>query len=386
MFIFLLLFLSLSTLCNEPVVLYVHLGKNWVEYLNTSINQVKKFNPNIDVYLIIDKDNFSKVKNKNVKLIDCEKLNKSIEHKKFILEHKLPEGFWQFASERFFYIQNFILDTKIENIIHLESDIMIFCDLKNQFNKFKQLSQNNSTIGATFDSENRCIPGIVFINGLIINNLMETFNKETKNRLNDMQAISQFRKNYPKNCICLPIITPEYHYKYELKSLINEIPENPNKYFEHVDHFGAIFDAASLGQYLGGIDPIHVNNSSGFINETCIFNPSLLSINWELDNNKFYVPYLKHEIKKYKINNLHIHCKRLNDFTDKAIELEIFKINTDLKNYIDNEIKKSNYDKTLLMYSSGDKSDNLDAIKYLLYLKANFDIKNSDKKIDIIKT
>ena len=153
MFIFLLLFLSLSTLCNEPVVLYVHLGKNWVEYLNTSINQVKKFNPNIDVYLIIDKDNFSKVKNKNVKLIDCEKLNKSIEHKKFILEHKLPEGFWQFASERFFYIQNFILDTKIENIIHLESDIMIFCDLKNQFNKFKQLSQNNSTIGATFDTD-----------------------------------------------------------------------------------------------------------------------------------------------------------------------------------------------------------------------------------------
>ena len=84
MFIFLLLFLSLSTLCNEPVVLYVHLGKNWVEYLNTSINQVKKFNPNIDVYLIVDKDNFSKVKNKDVKLIDYEKLNKSIEHKKFI--------------------------------------------------------------------------------------------------------------------------------------------------------------------------------------------------------------------------------------------------------------------------------------------------------------
>ena len=370
MIIFLLLFLSLSTLCNKPVVLYVHLGKNWVEYLNTSINQVKKFNPDIDIYLISDKDSFLKVTNKDVKLIDYEKLNKSFEHIKFIENHQLSQGFWQFASERFFYIQNFILDTGMKNIIHLESDIMIYCNLQEQFNKFIQLSKKETSIGATFDSDNRCIPGIVFIKGSMTN-LLNTFNIELKNRLNDMQAISQFRKKYPNNCIALPIITPEYHNEYGLRSLINETPENPNIYFEHSDYFDSIFDAASLGQFLGGIDPIHLNNGSGFINETCIFNPSMLFISWEQDNNnKFYLPYIKHRNRKYKINNLHIHCKRLKDFTDKAIELEIYKIKTNLKNDLDEKIKNMNANiDSLIMFFEKDQLSNSDAIKYLKYLK-----------------
>jgi hypothetical protein len=366
MLIFMLCFLSLY---SNPVVLYVHLGKNWVEYLNTSINQVKKFNPDIDIYLISDKDNFLKVTNKDVKLIDYEKLNKSPEHIQFIENHGLSSGFWQFASERFFYIQNFILDTKLKNIIHLESDIMVFCNLKEQFNKFSQLAKNENIIGATFDSDNRCIPGIVFIKGSMTN-LLNTFNIELKNKLNDMQAISQFRKNYPGNCLSLPIITPEYHYEYGLRNLQNEIPEDPAIYFEYSNHFDAIFDAASLGQFLGGIDPIHLNNGSGFINETCIFDPSLLSINWELNDNNFYLPYIKYKNKKYKINNLHIHCKRLNDFTDKAIELEIYKIKTNLKNDLDEKIKNMNANIDSLI-SSFEKKElhNLDAIKYLKYLK-----------------
>lgn len=366
MLIFMLCFLSLY---SNPVVLYVHLGKNWVEYLNTSINQVKKFNPEIDIYLISDKDNFLKVTNKDVKLIDYEKLNKSPEHIQFIENHGLSSGFWQFASERFFYIQNFILDTKLKNIIHLESDIMVFCNLKEQFNKFSQLAKNENIIGATFDSDNRCIPGIVFIKGSMTN-LLKTFNIELKNKLNDMQAISQFRKNYPGNCLSLPIITPEYHYEYGLRNLQNEIPEDPAIYFEYSNHFDAIFDAASLGQFLGGIDPIHLNNGSGFINETCIFDPSLLSINWELNDNNFYLPYIKYKNKKYKINNLHIHCKRLNDFTDKAIELEIYKIKTNLKNDLDEKIKNMNANIDSLI-SSFEKKElhNLDAIKYLKYLK-----------------
>ena len=40
------------------------------------------------------------------------------------------------------------------------------------------------------------------------------------------------------------------------------------------DRFQYIFDAAAIGQYLGGIDPIHdKNDTSGFVNEICIINP-----------------------------------------------------------------------------------------------------------------
>jgi hypothetical protein len=75
-----------------------------------------------------------------------------------------------------------------------------------------------------------------------------------------------------------------------------------------------IFDAAAIGQYLGGIDTIHKNGGvPGFVNETCIIDYSKYTFHWIKDNNLF-IPMVKIDNQYYKIAGLHIHSKRLNNF------------------------------------------------------------------------
>lgn len=362
----LIIFIIIKT--QEPIILLVHIGPKWLEYINICISQINKFNQKTELYLICEEKHFQNVQDKNIKLIDINKLKKTNEHLQFINNSKLSAGFWQYASERFLYIQDFMNQYQIDNVIHLESDIMVYSELKDEYKKFDQLTNNCDKIGATFDSDKRCIPGIIFIKGDSVNHLAKKF-ANSKNNVNDMINISLFKDEFPELCINLPIITKEYTEKYALKNQIKQEIRNPKFYFEHADFFNSIFDAASIGQYLGGIDPIHQNNGSGFINETCVFNPSLINIIWK-KTNLGYVPFAKFEDKKYKINNLHIHCKRLQDFTDKGIEYEIFKIKTNLKNYLDNEIQDANSNLDLLIEKfSKNPLINLDSLKYLNYLK-----------------
>jgi hypothetical protein len=368
---------------QEPIILLVHIGPKWLEYINTCIAQINKFNKKAELYLICEERHFLNIQNKNINLIDINKLKKTEEHLQFINNSKLTAGFWQYASERFLCIQDFMKQYNVNDVIHLESDIMVYTELKEEYKKFDQLTNNLDKIGATFDSDKRCIPGIIFIKGNAINKLALKFAKNQNNK-NDMEIISLFKDEFPHLCINLPIITKEYAEVHKLGNLIGQEASNPNFYFEHADFFESIFDAAAIGQYLGGIDPIHINNGSGFINETCIFNPSLLDIEWK-KTNKGYVPFAKFDNKKYKINNLHIHCKRLQDFTDKSIENRIFQIKTNLKNEIDKEILLSNdninsldgndrSNKTLLMHYCEKSEQNIDAIKYLIFKGANLNI------------
>jgi hypothetical protein len=74
--------------------------------------------------------------------------------------------------------------------------------------------------------------------------------------------------------------------------------------------FGYIFDAAAMGQYLGGIDPRnHPGDTRGFVNETCVIKYNTYKFTWE--NQK---PHIIINDIKFLIFNLHIHHKNLHDF------------------------------------------------------------------------
>lgn len=79
--------------------------------------------------------------------------------------------------------------------------------------------------------------------------------------------------------------------------------------------FPFVFDAAAMGQYLGGIDP---NNSpgdtKGFVNESCAIRYDLYQFEWETID-EIRKPFLVVNPKKrVPIFNLHIHCKKVDQF------------------------------------------------------------------------
>ena len=307
----------------EYSIVFVHLGNHLQVYLKDALIQSRIFNPRADIYLIanqhaLDKNVFYEIFiEQNVKPIHCEKLEPSSAHCEFLnnstLNNSFREGFWRKATERFFYLEEFMRTENLTHVFHLETDNMLYVNLQELLPVFK----NYPSIAAIFDNDNRCIPGFIyFAHAKAIICLVNFIAKKAKNGLDDMKIIAQYKNNFNKSAIGnLPIMTKEYiDDNQPLKNVLGNTTQTPLMYCNYIDQFDSIFDGAALGQYLGGIDPRGGNSKPGFINERCLFNPSHFSYKWLLDSKNRKVPYIFYKNKKYRINNLHIHSKNLQAF------------------------------------------------------------------------
>ena len=256
----------------------------------------------------------------NLTVVTCESLGVSQKQQVFRkiapLDRKFRDGFWLYTTERFYLLESLMKKYDLENVIHLESDNLVYADLQCLLPVFYN---NYQGIAATFDDDNRCVPGFLYVrNYKSIEKLTELINDTFSNtdiQCNDMQLLAIFKKKYGRRYVdTLPIVTRDYPQPF--KSLIHRMPDNPNDYFNYIDEFNSVFDAAAIGQYLGGIDPENSRGKStvGFINETCIFNPSYYRFQWIMDSASRRVPHMISDGGSMPINNLHIHSKDLAKF------------------------------------------------------------------------
>lgn len=307
----------LSTIFGTYSIVFVHIGDNIPPYAEIAITQARLFNPNARIIILSSQSGlqrFHALKTKeNLELRPYEELPQSSihqEYQKCCVETSL---FWRYTSERFLYLWDLMENDRLENIFHLENDNMLYADLEQLLPHFQKQYPG---IGATFDNEDRCIPGFVWIaNCNAMKDLAEYFVKKAPESLSDMYIMGSYRKERSIQWIdALPIIMPNYKNLYPLESPHHHKTHRPQAYSNHSEIFHAIFDAAAIGQFLGGIDPIHENNQPGFINESCLFNPSLLHYQWILDEQGRFCPHALFQNQPYKIMNLHVHCKRLDQF------------------------------------------------------------------------
>jgi hypothetical protein len=95
---------------------------------------------------------------------------------------------------------------------------------------------------------------------------------------------------------------------------IISIDSDENYFNKNFKSFNSIFDGAAIGQYFGGIDKINdINDTIGFINETCIIKFNNYKFYWKKIN-ELWNPYIEINNNLIKINNLHIHSKALENF------------------------------------------------------------------------
>lgn len=307
---------------NKYSIIFVHLGDSLPSYLEYSITNARLFNPEAAIYLVANKIALTKknspsyLMTNKIDNIYCEDLPESNFHNNFIinspLDNNFREGFWKKASERLFYLEECVKKYDLKNVFHLENDVMLYTNLDEMISTF-ELYPN---MAAVFDNDNRCIPSFIYINNSkALTDMISFISLNAKNGLNDMESIALYKNKFGRNYIDnLPIIMPEYLQEYSLKSTAGHTTLNSFLYCNNINNFKSIFDAAALGQFLGGIDPRNDISVPGFINESCLFNSSYLSYKWELDQLGRRVPYAIFKEKKYRINNLHIHSKKLEQF------------------------------------------------------------------------
>ncbi len=267
---------------------------NFQEYILINIKNLLRFQNN-NITVITDRKFFINFLDFKVLLIAVEDLQNDYNTYIQKLNNTFRNGFWELTSYRFEVLYSYMKKYNKQDVIHIENDVMIFK------NMYTINFHNKDKILLTMDSQNRCIPGIMFIpNYLLLEKCLQSFQKG----LNDMQNWAICYYNLNSIIDTLPIF--------------NELTNTPVHYMisKNFKHYNAIFDAAAIGQYLGGIDPRNIpgKNTIGFINETCIIDYSKFNIHWATDENYLKIPVITINNETIPIVNLHIHSKNLKDF------------------------------------------------------------------------
>lgn len=268
---------------------------NFQDYILDNIANLIKFQ-NTNITLITDLKFINKFQTlfPSLNVINVEDLIPNYANDMLETINSFRNGFWKLTTYRFNALQAYMEKYNITNIVHVENDVLVYKNLD------EVIFHDTNKILLTMDSEKRCIPGLMFItNHILLKTCLQHFNP----RLNDMENWG----------LC-------FHY---FKAYVDTLPifisdkSSPGREMitRNFDKYQAIFDAAAIGQYLGGID---TNNSSentiGFVNETCIFNYSTYKFIWKKNENNLVVPYIIINETEYPIINLHIHCKKLKKF------------------------------------------------------------------------
>jgi hypothetical protein len=313
-------------------LIYIHIGENLPNYIFDSIYQTLLVSPSTKIYVILTDSLINQFRN----TISTFNLNLYLNNPINIDMHvecipisilKIPEGytkfieslpdttkqfrnsFWISTTARFFYIESFMELFKLNNVYHIENDIMIYENLQD-------IPVDKNKLYMVKDSYDRVIPSILFIpdcshlnrlNGHMLRKLTDS-----NNLMNDMQLLGSYSANH-----------------------IDYFP------FDFSNDSSFIMDGAAIGQYIGGIDPrnipkfesktleeqqlLRINNPTiGFINETCTFKPNSVDIfKRDFHLNNVNVPLelffgrqeTGNTIQLKQINNLHIHSKQLYQFS-----------------------------------------------------------------------
>lgn len=231
------------------------------------------------------------------------------------LDRGFRDGFWTYTTERFFVLETLMARLGLEHVIHLENDNLLYVDAAELA---ERMAARYPGLAGTFDNDGRCVPGILYLRDAaaaarLSAFLLEVLAAPPAGGVNDMTLLGLFRRAGPQAIGHLPIVTPDY--PEPLRSIAGDVPARPEDYWEHAEAFGGVFDAAALGQYLGGVDPRNGGGDTrGFVNESCVFDPRRYRFATARDERGRRLFFLAQGSTMWRINSLHIHSKNLAAF------------------------------------------------------------------------
>lgn len=313
---------------TTTILIYIHIGKILPNYIYDSIYQSILVSNDTKIYVLLD-DTLITLFNETIS-----KFNNNIYRKDRVnnlvisiplsilklpseyttLIDNLPEqiktfrdSFWVYTIARFFYLQSFMNLFHINSAFHIENDIMIYENLTTLENCL-----NFDKLYMVKDNPDRVIASIMYLNKIELQNVLNHIIKqlELNPGLNDMELLGNY-----------------------VSSNIEYFPFDYNKESDF------IYDAAAIGQFLGGVDPRNIqsynhisenerllltlnNPSKGFINETCTFKVTEGEVKIyqrSLSINNFIIPlnlyFVTNNLNMKQIVNTHIHSKQLYQFS-----------------------------------------------------------------------
>ena len=309
---------------DKGCFMFVYIG-TLRDYMKDAIKQVHLWNPSTPIYACVSRleENKKYIREfeeyPTVKTIYLEDLPSTPHHDQFHKQYQnlSMNKFWKYAMERFFYVEECMKTHGLRDVFHHEFDNMVYFRTDDMVPRCA--SKNKLLVPS--DNEVRFIAGSCYIPSADhLTPLNQYFSKNARNQ-NEMEMMMDFYKHHPDKMEGLPVVPPEY--SHVLKPIEGSIVSRPSRLSETVPHFQGVFDAAAIGQYFGGIDPIHnPNNSDGFISTHSAFQVDKLNFQWRKVDG-LYQPWMSADkVHWYPIYNLHIHNKHMTRWISDVTEMK----------------------------------------------------------------
>jgi hypothetical protein len=311
-------------------LILIHIGERFPHYLKDCIHQARTINPvnDTNIILIVNMCHFQEVEifKQRYKIIPCYidyELCPTPSHKEFLtnIKNKIDLSFrkqyWQYVVERFFILEEYMIQYNVSNIYMIETDNLVYVPLS-IVSKTEQLFSQGMAV--PYDSTERGYPSFMFFRKAADISLFTRYILECIKQgfVNDMDILSKYRHMYPSHVFAYPVIPHS----------CNNPPRDRANVFGHITsakdclflthpQFPIIFDAIAYGQSIGGIDPCNTNgnNTLGHINVLSLYTINDVEFKWVKSNN-LWLPYANN----MPIVNLHIHSKALSCFLSDKLE------------------------------------------------------------------
>lgn len=213
------------------------------------------------------------------------------------------ENIFIYSFERFFILYNLMKQRSLTNVFFMELDNLIYDNPTTWLP-----SMEKKEMAYMFDNVNRASSGIAYIQSIPI---LELFLQECRTHiitctdfLAEMIVLYTFCEKYKDRVQMLPVLWED-----------TSLPAQMNETFPL---YNSIFDAASIGIYLGGLDPCHtggviVKGSRGVWSH---HDYTKYTYRWVKDYSQRLIPYIFNPNTEswLRINNLHIHSKNLSEY------------------------------------------------------------------------
>ena len=282
-------------------IIFVWLGKSLPKFSLQSLLFAKKSNPRREVCFCLDNEPsvqarafleksgvkllvLGKVKNIDASGLDPEKL-------------QFRGDLWVNTSLRFFYLKYLCRLLGLVKFFHAELDNAVF----NLDGLDEKLDQCGHGLFVPRDASDRALASLIYCNRAeSLSELIGLYSRATPPK-HDMDALGMYSREYSNHFFSLS--TESYAENREFWRMLEPA------------FLGGLFDAAAIGQYTLGVDPIHRKGRpsyNGFINENS-------KINWggavfDADGKNLFLSSSAKAADKYRLFNLHIHAKNWSAF------------------------------------------------------------------------
>ena len=316
-----------------PVV-YVHIGSKPAPHLVDTIAQTRHVSPTTPIFVVLSRNTTmaEAVAGQNTTVVFSDTLRPTATHKAYIdsVRRRLGKkrGFWRFATERFFVLEELMAQHGLPALLHLESDNLIFFDVQASEGALRELYPG---MAAPFLNDDLCVPGVVYIgdravvadlNAYIARRVADEAVAQRKwyrprfltrvrmgIKLHDMNLLADFRRQEATDRLkLLPMVPTGY-------AMADDRADRQDcrlPYSHGFERLQMIFDGAAFGQYLYGLDPGHhdATGSVGMVNPlSCVRATDFGFDEFDIANRNSE-PYLTYRGAKIRLASLHNHSKR----------------------------------------------------------------------------